>query len=119
MGREEYYAECISIAAEEIGLALTADQVASLADAVCGAAENESMAFGRDVASANLHASQAREQDEIKQRLRYEQDVPRVRCECCKGLGYLRDGWGREFGCNDCHGKGSTPLYPFRFEVKK
>ena len=119
MGREDYYAECISIAADELGLSLTADQIAYLGDAVSGAAENESMAFGRDVASANLSARIDRENDETRQRLHYEQSVPRVRCECCKGRGHYFDGWGREFGCSDCNGKGSTPLYPFRYEARK
>ncbi len=119
MGREEYYAECIEIAANDIGLSLTAEQINYLADAVCGSIENESMAFGRDVASANYHAREKREQDEVKQRLRYEQEVPRVRCNSCSGHGFTRDGWGREFGCSDCHGKGSTALYTFQYSPPK
>ena len=119
MDRDEYYSECIENAANEIGLHLTPEQILYLGEAVSGAVENESMAFGHDVASANFYAREERERDEINQRLRYEQEVPRVRCKTCSGHGFTKDGWGREFGCSDCNGKGSTALYPFKYSQAK
>lgn len=117
MNRDEYYAECISIAADECELVITPDQIKYLADAVAGSVENESMAFGHDVATTNLRAFEDRKVSEIKQRLEYEQTVPRKRCNTCSGHGTLTDSWGREFGCSDCRGKGSTPLYPFKLST--
>lgn len=46
MTREEYYEECIGIAAEDCGLVITREQTKYLADAVYGANQNERMAFG-------------------------------------------------------------------------
>jgi hypothetical protein len=115
MTHEEYYAECISIAAEDCGLTITPEQALYLGGAVLGSVENFSMAYGYDVASSNLRASHDRAADEVKQRLHYEQTVSRTRCRTCKGHGFTRDGWGRDFGCSDCDGKGSTPDWPFKF----
>lgn len=41
----DYWAECISIAADECGLELTPEQMAYLADAASGAHEHYGMAF--------------------------------------------------------------------------
>lgn len=115
MTHEEYYAECISIAADECGLIITPEQSLYLGGAVLGAVENFSMAYGYDVASRNLRAFNDRAQDEIKQRLHYEQTVHRTRCRTCQGHGSMRDGWDREFSCTDCNGKGNKPDWPFAY----
>ena len=115
MKHEEYYAECVADAAGDCGLSITAEQALYIGEAILGAVENFSMAYGYDVASDNLRASNDRAADEVKQRLRYEQEVTRTRCNTCRGHGFTRDGWGRDFGCSDCNGKGSTPDWPFKY----
>lgn len=45
MTRQDYYAECLSIASDECGLALTPEQLKYLAEAVEGAADNVGQAF--------------------------------------------------------------------------
>lgn len=118
MTHEEYYAETISIAADECGLAITREQALYLGGAVLGSVENFSVSYGYDVASSNLRASNDRAEDEVKQRLHYEQTVSRTRCRTCQGHGFTRDGWGRDFGCRDCGGKGNTPDWPFKYSAK-
>lgn len=114
--KEDYFAECLSIAADECGLELTPYQLQYLADAVSEGVENMSMAFGHDVASANFSAREAREKDEMAQRLRHEQECPTKRCEYCRGHGFTTDGWGRQFGCSNCGGKGQIALYQFKYD---
>lgn len=113
----DYWRECIAEALHDAGLSATDKQIDIIAEWAEGAHENYGMYTGQDVASANLKGAQDREREELKQRLEYEQTVPRNRCPTCKGHGILVDGWGREFGCNDCGGKGSKPAYPFRFSM--
>lgn len=115
---DEYYSECVAIAADECGASLTKEQIDYIGGSISGAVENFSMAFGYDVASSNLRASNDRAADEVKQRLHYEQTVSRKRCNTCAGHGSVRDGWGREFGCSDCNGKGNTPQWPFKYNPK-
>ena len=45
MNATDYWKECISIAAEDCGLEITADQLQSLAESVEGGHENYGMAF--------------------------------------------------------------------------
>ncbi len=118
MDHDEYYSECVAIAAEECGAILTKEQIDYIGGAVAGSAENFSMAFGYDVASSNLRAHHDREADKVKQMLEYEQTVHRTRCPDCKGHGFTRDGWGRDFGCRSCDGKGSTPDWKFEYKPR-
>ncbi len=119
MSSDEYYSECVEIAASDCGAVLTKEQIDYIGGAVATAAENFSMAFGYDVASSNLRASHDRKADEIKQRLDYEQTVHRKRCETCQGHGFTLDGWGRDLGCSECGGKGSIPQWPFKYSGAK
>lgn len=43
--RKDYYTECVEIAADEVGLKLTAEQAKYIGEAVEGAADNIGMAF--------------------------------------------------------------------------
>lgn len=43
--KSDYYAECVDIAADEVGLKLTAEQAKYIGEAVEGAVENVGMAF--------------------------------------------------------------------------
>ena len=45
MNQLDYWKECISLAAEDCGLAMTSEQLESLADSVQGGHENYGMAF--------------------------------------------------------------------------
>lgn len=114
----DYWKEAVCAALEEAGLAASDEQIELMKDVISGAQENYGMAMGYDVASANMSASISREQDEIKQRLKYEQEVPRNRCTGCHGHGFWKDGWGRDFGCQQCSGKGNIPIYQFQYSPK-
>lgn len=56
MTNEDYWAECVSTAADEVGLVLTPEQLAHIANAVVGAHENYGMAFYRPPPSDRLAA---------------------------------------------------------------
>ena len=112
----DYWRECVHEAFEDAGISATEEQIDIVIGWVEGGHENYGMAMGHDVASANLRAAQRREVDEVKALLRYEQEVERKRCNTCSGHGTLRDGWGREFGCPDCAGRGHKATYQFKME---
>lgn len=105
--QDEYWTECISIAADECGLALTKEQLECLSASVRGGHENYGMASGYDVASTNRYAAIEREQDELRRALRREQDM--VTCRDCLGTGYITT-YGGTFqstsSCSTCHGHG-------------
>lgn len=115
----DYWKETISEAFEDAGITATDEQIDTVASWAESAHDNYSMAHGHDVASANFYAAERREKDELEQRLEYEQTVSRKRCNTCSGHGSYRDGWGREFGCTDCDGKGSTPEWPFEYRPSR
>lgn len=81
MTRLEYYSECVASAAEECGAALTAEQIASIADAISGAIENESLAF--PVPDSPLPGRIAQLERELATERR------KVPCEPCGGRGAI------------------------------
>lgn len=70
MADTDYWAECISIAADECALVLTPEQLSYLADAVSGAHENYGMAFYSPPASDRLNEIER----EWKAKLKAEKD---------------------------------------------
>ena len=99
--RSDYYKECLEIAANDLGIILTKEQVEHFAGAVEGAHENESMAFpspDRPDTEGDLRRELAREKSKIV-------------CEECKGKGRVT-----EYGpvhsynsqCHRCHGEGKV-----------
>ena len=103
-----YWKECISIAVDELGLALTDEQIDYLADAVEGGHENYGMATGRDVADANFISDDKRALDKMKlEKDQHERWVNDTKpCRSCTTTGVVKDGWGRNMTCFDCDGKG-------------
>lgn len=98
-GRYEYYKECIEIAASDLGLKLTTEQVEHFAGAVEGAYENEGMAFPspeRPDTEADLRRQLAREQSKVV-------------CRECDGRGrVITPGphHSSDSQCWKCHGAG-------------
>ena len=74
MTRTDYYAECISIAAEECGLSLTPEQHKYMAEAVEGGADNIGQAFYSPPAS-DRYAEIDREWQAKYRRLEQEFDT--------------------------------------------
>lgn len=103
MDRRDYWIECVSIAAEECGAVLTAEQIANIAGAVEGAHENVHMAFGR---------VESPYPSEIK-RLERELSIERNKTGCleCGGRGrvnYMAGPWHCNSPCDVCHGEGKV-----------
>ncbi len=105
--QDEYWCECISIAADECGLVLTKEQVGCLASSARAGHENYGMASGNTVASGNRWAEIEREKDDISKKLRREQD--KITCRECKGSGSITT-YGGTFqstsSCWKCNGHG-------------
>lgn len=98
--RTEYWRECISEAAEECGAVLTHEQVIEIADIVEGAHENYGMAFGHDVADANLSATRRREVSDLKAQVEREQR--KVHCRQCNGVGSITTQGPYHSGTSQC-----------------
>lgn len=76
----EYWQECISEAAEECGLTITQEQIASIAEAVEGAHENYGMAFYQPPPSDRFNEIEREHKDELDA-LRREFDTYRGTAE--------------------------------------
>lgn len=102
MTRREYWAECLSQAADDCGLKLTAEQLGCLAEAVEGADENIGMAFPTPPSPYP---------DQIR-RLECELVAEREKrfCRECQGTGRVRHDIGLSHysisECFKCRGKG-------------
>ncbi|MER9196401.1 hypothetical protein NKI13_24470 [Mesorhizobium australicum] len=105
--QDDYWDECISIAADECGLTLTKEQLDCLSGSVRSGHENYGMASGNDVASSNLWADVKREKDGIAKELHREQNM--ITCKPCKGSGSITT-FGGTFqstsSCWKCRGHG-------------
>ena len=98
-----YWEECISEAFDEIGIAVTKEQIATVAGIVEGSAENYGMAHGHEC----IPDPQRLEIERLKKDLVNERS--KIVCEECKGKG----GWMTYFGtfqsrttCPKCKGAG-------------
>ena len=77
MSKQSYYEECISIAADEMDppVILTREQIAWLADAVVGAAENYGMYSGEDCIPNPLEAEMDRRGRSHKAEIKAKEDT--------------------------------------------
>lgn len=80
MTPEDYWRECVEIAAEECDAKLTGEQLAYISNAVCGAHENYGMAFYSPPASDRLNEIE-RESNTRLARLQAEFDTYRKDAE--------------------------------------
>lgn len=101
MDAREYWAECLSIAADEIGLSLTAEQINELAEAVKGGHENFNMAFGYDVATNNRYQQLEREKADAKQAA--ERERRKIHCRECNGHGRIEIPGPYHSSNHECH----------------
>lgn len=109
--RRKYWLECVEIALSDAGVTATQEQIEMIADAVEGGHECYGMATGDDVASANLHASNERERDQLKKSLAFERE--KHDCPTCRGSGrerYNAGVWAVDTQCGKGHGEGK--LHP-------
>ncbi|MET3924564.1 hypothetical protein [Devosia sp. 2618] len=105
--QDEYWQECISIAADDCGLLLTTAQLDCLASSVRGGHENYGMASGDDVASSNLSAYRDREKEDLLKAVRREK--AKVTCRECNGHGRITmqaGPWTSNSECSKCRGEG-------------
>ena len=103
-----YWKECIASAVDELGLALTDEQLEYLAEAVEGGHENYGMAFGHDCIPNPVESRAQEELRELKRKNQQNEDWTRRTkpCRTCTTTGGVLDGWGRDQTCPDCNGKG-------------
>jgi hypothetical protein len=104
MDAQEYWIECVSIAADECGATLTKEQIACIADSVQGGHENYGLAFYTPPASESPYA---REATELRKELRAERE--KITCRACNGTGAITT-YGGTFqstsSCWKCNGQG-------------
>lgn len=108
----EYWREAVMLAFEGINRfdvieGLSKEQLDEIGEALAVSSENQSMAFGWDVASANRSAELRREEDNLRSELRRER--AKVTCRECNGAGRLRYNagpWAVDTGCMKCNGEG-------------
>lgn len=101
----EYWKECISISADEIGLVLTNEQLEWLAEGVKGGFENYNMDHGHDCIRGESEESKELQKLKAKiekQRIYIATTQP---CRHCSD-GTAQDSWGRDCTCRRCNGTG-------------
>lgn len=104
---KDYWVKSVESSFGEHGVTATAEQIERVAGDMQGSSENEGMAFGDDVASANWAGEKEREIAELAKAL--EDERRKVHCETCGGKGYIRENYGTrssESSCYKCHGEG-------------
>lgn len=92
-----YWKECISIAVDELGLALTDEQLEYLADAVEGGHENYGTAFGYDCIPNPVESRAQEELRELKRKNQQNEDwINRTKpCRTCTTTGGVKDEGGQ------------------------
>lgn len=107
MDHRDYWIEAVMSSFEEHGIAADAEQIERVAGDMQVSSENEGMAFGDDVASANLQGAKDREIAGLRKQLQVERD--KVHCEACNGKGHIVENYGTrssESTCLRCYGEG-------------
>ena len=100
---QEYWKECMAIAAEECGLVLTDSQLQHLASAAEDGHEGYGLSF-YSPSSSEVYAPQIQQ---LERELAKERSL--VHCEPCKGTGRLKyntGSWGVNTQCDTCNGAG-------------
>ena len=105
MDRSDYWRECIEIAAEECGAALTKEQIDAIAGSVEGAHENFGMAFHRP------ESPYIKEVADLREALKREQR--KEVCTKCRGRGSITTVFGpigrsSTETCWVCNGEGKV-----------
>lgn len=109
MDRADYFQEAIECSLADMGAegALTPEQIQILAGDIEGAYSCMSMAFGDDVASANVTVMHEREKADLRRAVQREQD--KVHCRQCNGKGRIVAYFGTfqsDSECSKCRGEG-------------
>jgi DnaJ-class molecular chaperone len=85
MNRHEYWIEAVESSLDEAGIGVTAAQLSGIVADMMMAHEQESTAFGDDVAAQNLSASRDRKVADLRRELSEER--AKVVCSDCGGRG--------------------------------
>jgi hypothetical protein len=107
--REEYWAEAVGLALDDMGKwsLFAPEEIKELGRALAVSADNQSIAFGWDIASGNLAAARRREEDSLRAELRRER--AKVTCRHCNGYGSTRTQGpyhSVSSSCFKCNGEG-------------
>ena len=100
----DYWREAVDCALDDAGVTATEQQREEIAGVMEGSHENYGMAFGHDVASANLRAAQDREKEDLERELARERN--KVHCKECRGTGTtvshgpVHSGYSQCWKCN-------------------
>ena len=103
----DYWKEAVEIALEEAGVNASAEQIEQITGVIEGAHECYGQAFGHDIASRNLAASQRDEVTALQKKLAAEKE--KITCKECNGEGWITTNFGSRSGtsqCWKCHGEG-------------
>lgn len=100
-----YWKECISIGADEIGLTLTDEQLNHLAESVQGGFENYGMAHGYDYIRGESEESKELKKMKAEKEKHDLYMLTTKPCPYCYD-GTARDQWGRDCTCDLCDGLG-------------
>ena len=91
----------------DMGIALTETQRDELLDAITGHAEMEGEATGRYILDQNLRSSKAKEEQGLRDELKFERE--KITCRSCDGTGSITT-YGGTFqstsSCHECNGQG-------------
>lgn len=107
--QDEYWSEAASTAIEAVGKfeLFTSTELDEIGKSLRISAECQSMAFGWDVADANLAASRDRELADLRKSLNREKN--KVHCRECNGRGRIEIAagpWVSNSQCWKCNGEG-------------
>lgn len=106
MSKQDYWDEMVRVSFAERGIVATEEQLLGVAGDMDACCENIGMAYPSGPPDRPSVDPRDREIARLKEEARLESI--KVRCEWCKGHGYIVDGWGRKQGCEMCESTGKV-----------
>ena len=109
----KYWEECIREAFDENEIKATEEQIKNVVEWVEGAYENYGLATGLDCIPDPVESRAQQELRELKQANEKQEGWINTTQPCpdCLTTGSVKDGWGRDQGCDSCGGRGRLRKY--------